>query len=237
MAYHLPFEFPQHTWKSKLLDHWMSASHLEPYQQDILFLASLQASKFHLVLLLVLAGVIPLEQQGARCQQNMKSVHGLVVNQWWFQLLVVVSVPATEGGAELGGLFGCGVVVISLAAAAAGQSVHSQNPRQRVIPTSSHISRSFSTRSLPLLGLFSVSKEDLYWGHSAALTNQVGYILQHGSHGIYGQKLHLSINPWLPCYNYYSLGAKELWQLIVQGCSPRMKFVYIAIIPWQPVNH
>ena len=41
------------------------------------------------------------------------------------------SVPVSEGGAELGGLFGRGVgAVISPARAAPGQSYHSQSPRQ-----------------------------------------------------------------------------------------------------------
>ena len=78
-----------------------------------------------------------------------------------------VSVPVSEGGAELGGSLGCGVAVILLAAEAAGQSVHSQSPRQN--GSYEQVALSVA-RSLPLLGLFSVSRKDLYWGHGTALT-------------------------------------------------------------------
>ena len=100
----------------------------------LLFLASLQASKLekaHLVLLSVFTGVIPLERTASFLLSTKDEKRSWIGGK----LMVVsaasvgsVSVSEGAGGAELGGLFGCGVAVISLAPA--GQSVHSQSPRQ-----------------------------------------------------------------------------------------------------------
>lgn len=58
------------------------------------------------------------------------------------------SVPVSEGEAELGELFGCGIAVILTV----GPLTESNT--EQVAQTSSHLSCSFFVRSLPLLGLF-----------------------------------------------------------------------------------
>ena len=90
------------------------------------------------MLLLVLAGVIPLDKTASwSSSTNDEKPSWLggkpVVVSAALELAVAAraSVPVSEGGAELGRLFGRGIgAVISPARAAPGQSYHSQSPRQ-----------------------------------------------------------------------------------------------------------
>ena len=123
----------------------------------LLFLACLQVSKLaraHLVLLLVLAGVIPLDRTASWSSSTNDEKRSWlggkpVVVSAALELAVAAraSVPVSEGGAELGGLFGRGVgAVISPARAAPGQSYHApltESKTGRVVRTSCCLSRSF----------------------------------------------------------------------------------------------
>ena len=97
----------------------------------LLFLASLQASKLeraHLVLLSVFAGVIPLDRTASFSSSTKDEKRSWLGGKPLVVSAASASVSKGAGGAELGGLCGCGVAFISLAPA--GQLVHSQSPRQ-----------------------------------------------------------------------------------------------------------
>ena len=91
------------------------------------------------MLLSVFAGVIPLDRTASfssptkdekRSWFGGKSMVVSATSAGSVQVDESVSSSEGAGGAELGGLSGCGVAVISLARRAPGQSVHSQSPRQ-----------------------------------------------------------------------------------------------------------
>ena len=85
MAHRLPFEFRRHIWKDE--DCWIIVCQ-EPCLHGIFCFLPLskrqKLARAHLVLLLESSPWT--EQQAGHHQQKMKSVCGLVVNRWWFQL-------------------------------------------------------------------------------------------------------------------------------------------------------